>query len=211
MINKFNQKDEKIRKHWLYFTLGFFLLYPVLLYLLVTKILPPDYTIYSPCIADSFSSDHAIACRSSFLFWMIPDLLLIFSFYYCAYKKPGTNLLAFLSYVELLAIPIMIALTLSGWMGIPLNLLNLGVFSLEMIALTWWIYLCHQLKKVNKKIQAQKCPEYLQRLEALENVASLENLDKVFSDLINAWPQFKSLTIQEYKLKKAMLSEIEPF
>ena len=145
-----DQKAKDIRKQWFYFTIGYFLVYPVLLYAFVAKILSADYTITSPSIADVVSSKNEVTTLISFLLEMMIEAIIVLCLLHYAYKKQGIKLLTFVSFAGLLGLPLALIGLVNNY-----NPVNLGLFILECLMYLYWLYLSMKLRKVNKKICKQ--------------------------------------------------------
>ena len=184
-----SQKEMKQRKDWLIATIVSFGLCPLLAITFFPKLSENTAPFNSICYELAAS-----ALVNLILFWMT---------WRCAYRKPGTKLLTFWVITGLIQVSFS-ALELfntssSVWNKV-VNVINASIF-------LWWYVQCIKLRRINKRIQMQSHPEYIESLQSLKELTTRESLDQEFFKLIRTWPQFERTSSKEYKLKKAELEE----
>lgn len=86
----------------------------------------------------------------SLIFSGIGAFLIVYMYYRCAYKKPGTKLLTF----SLVVFPIIVALKILLVVRGNVNLAQSGLHPLQMILAIWFYVLTWKMRKINKKLQA---------------------------------------------------------
>jgi Zn-dependent protease with chaperone function len=192
--SELNPLEEKRRKAWLLSTLANFIYYPIA-YGIIVLILTEEKQFnlaFTPLFISAFSG-----------------LILLCSFYYCAYKKRGTKLL-------LLALIISPFNYLSYVYTTILAYKDLGsLFSVvsETVFYSWWYYQCYQLRIVNKthriqivKKKEKEDQEYREQINQLRISTTLDELERNFALLNNRWPEHKAVSSREYKAKKTAFS-----
>jgi hypothetical protein len=183
-----SQKEINQRSDWLIATIASFGLCPLLAITSFAKLSENTdlfNNIWYQLAASTFGSLVS--------FWLI---------WHCAYKKPGTKLLTSC----LILAPIDALLLALNLFQEPWNIWNTVVNVINASIFLWWYIQCIKLKRINKKIQLQSHPEYVESLQLLKGQTSRESLDHEFFKLIRTWPQFERTSSKEYKLKKAELS-----
>ena len=183
-----DQKEIKNRKQWLIATIVCWGSYPLLALFFLAK-LPQKPPLYN----GGWIQPVTYVLFNVTLFWVI---------WHCAYKKPGTKLLMF----WLITGPIQVLLSSLNFFEKSWNVWNKVGLILNLSFFIWWYIQSIKLRKINKKIQIQKYPEYIKSLQLLNEMTSREKLDEEFSKLIRNWPQFERTSSKEYKLKKDCLS-----
>lgn len=85
------------------------------------------------------------------------------------------------------------------------------VLALDIQVAFWLVTSYFSVKKYRKimsnreDIAQEKPLNYVDAVRLLKTSNSIEYLDEKFSELIKDWPQFESISSQEYKLKKSEL------
>jgi len=140
-----SREEQKMRKRWLVLTLCYFLI--------------PAALLFVPVVVVLFSNTPFSIMVLLLLALPVLELIKLWIFWHCAYKKRGTALLTFC----LVAGPLLVLLSLVGWlMG------HRDPWTLEMLVIAvvvtpiyiWWYVLSFKLRKINRQFQVHK------RLEA---------------------------------------------
>ena len=182
------QNEIKQRKVWLIATIASFGLCPLLA---ITSF--PKLSENTDLFNNIWYQLAASTFGSLVSFWII---------WHCGYKKPGTKLLTSC----LIFAPIDALLLALNLFQEPWNIWNKVVNVINASIFLWWYVQCIKLRRMNKKIQLQSHPEYLESLQLLKELTTRERLDQEFFKLIRTWPQFERTSSKEYKLKKDELS-----
>jgi len=133
-----------------------------------------------------------MAIANLIIYFFVPAYI----FYYCAYKKAGTCLLAL--YLCLKPIDLAIKGCLFIFLPFPFNMCILVpacLISIFLYMLNW------KLRKINKKLQLNAIypEEYELEINVLSNVTSKEDLQTAYASLMRKWPQFEKYSTHLYK------------
>jgi hypothetical protein len=179
MIYQFNAQEQRIRARWLLATRIFYFTLPIL-FCCFTMIGAVYRGFGEQGFVNGFFTALAVMGLS-----MIPSTIGYSILRHCAYKKFGTKWLTFS----------LCSTLLSGWV----------VFFPPYY---WWFKLSLQLRRMNKVIRASQAWEnslYADSLKSLQAAGNEEELNTVFSSMIQSWPQYEPIISKFYNEKKLEL------
>jgi hypothetical protein len=127
-------KDKKIRKLWL------------ISYLIITL----ANLVYSQIIQREFYTLTGMYFWIPFIIMIITTPTILYLYYYCAYKKPGTKLLTFSLVVAPVFLILNVVLLLMG----KISFAESGFNPLQLIPTIWLYVLTWKTRAINKKIQS---------------------------------------------------------
>jgi hypothetical protein len=135
-------------------------------------------------------------------------LIFAYIFYCCAYRKPGTRLLTFS----------LVVITISLLSDIVLALTSRFISetgALSLVCVIFWLILCYQLRRINRKLQIQRflaSEDYVRAIALLRSATTLEDLEVKFKVALCKQPRHCTAAVSgEYLAKKsALLGEESP-
>jgi hypothetical protein len=140
-IYELTLKEKKVRKDWLLISV---------------------YSVFLAFVFSLFSAlfpQNEEAAKYGFYVLLaegIFSLIFLWIGWHCVYKKHGTKWLTCCLILGPLSIARSIPMMINHWAEASFNMVVIGIFLFLTAIYVWWYILSIQLRRINKKIQAQK-------------------------------------------------------
>lgn len=183
-----NQKEIRTRKWWLWSSVFYFVVFPVI------------------SLSSSFYIFKANICSIVLYMLLIPVVISLIQFgllWFFTYKKYGLILLIF----WLILSPIQFLSSIINIAKPPYDVLAYLITAFSIPFYLVWYFFSIRLVKINRICRLQKHinPDFLDSLGILRTATSVEELDRQVGELVKKWPKFEPFSYREYKIRKLEL------
>lgn len=195
-LSVLSTSEQRTRKQWKIFFLTFISFCGIcwLIGTIMSVVLSPEELKQDMIRKAGESTADAV------LFYLAPAYI----FYRCAYQKGGLRFLTF----QLCITPPFVIFVAGMLLFQPSILFKMLGIALLLIHSAFYL-LCWKLRKINKKLRDNGVypEEYTRIVDAFPTLPTREELDTVYSSLIQKWPQFEYYSTARYKQVLASLEQ----